>query len=216
VWLAASEVARGGDAAWVSELGCPVPSELSDADIRLLAEEMMSGTVRAAATPQDRLAGEWPRLAGPMAALLERLFPGDSLAMTRSFLLLALKDKLGVHFGEAPADEAPGVTQVALDLGRPLRVPASRDGLAVQVLNDGQSLGMAMARPGPDGRAPDIAALVLAALDEFSMRRVAEVLKPWRSPRFWVAMAAEAVKGLPGGKRAAFTRAAASVVRARL
>jgi hypothetical protein len=216
VWPAAGEVALGGDAAWIDAIDRPRVDRLDDTEVRIVAHAIRGAVVVATMTPADRLAELWPGLARPMADLLARLFPGEAMAMTRVFVLLLVKDGMGVRLGSAPADEAPEVTQLALDLGAPAPATAATAGrgLAVQLRFRGASLGVAFARPGPGGAAPDPSELAQSAFAALSMRHIARVLRPWRDLRFWIALAAEAPKG--GGKRALFTRAAARVALAGL
>lgn len=217
LWSATGEVALGGEAAWLDEIDRPQVAELTEADVRNFADAMKGAVVTATRTPLDALAPLWPGLSGPLAGLLDRLFPGPARAVARGQMLMVLKDKFGVPFDPAAA-EAPSVLQLALDLGAPVPIarPTPGQGLAVQVREDGRSLGVALAWPSADGGAPDTRTVVLDGVAGFSMHSVSEALRPWRSPAFLVALAREALTGLRGGKRAAFTRAVTSLIRARL
>jgi GT2 family glycosyltransferase len=218
LYLAACEAAEGGRARWLEGAVSPDVGPWAAAHVRLLGEAVVGGVAEAMAAPPSALAGAWPGLARPLAEVLARAFPGEAMAAPRDLMLLVVKDRLGARFGDGAADETPAVTQLALDLGAGVAAPAARPGrgLAVQVRKAGRSLGVALAPAPPDGRAPDVPALVLDQFDRFSMQRAARALRPWRRARFWRSLARDVLSGgLGRGEgRAAFTRAAACVVRA--
>ena len=220
LWLASSEVAEGGAAAWLEAVEAPELLAWAAQNVRLLGDVMVGGVSEARAARPDTLAADWPRLAPALAGMLARAFPGEAMAASRDLMLLVAKDRLGARFDDAAADETPKVMQLALDLGARRAVPAAAAGrgLAVQVRKAGRSLGVALAATTEGGAAPDVRALVLEQFPGFSMRRTALALRPWRRARFWRALAGEALSGglAPGRSLDAFRRSAALVVKAGL
>lgn len=189
LWSAARDIAGGGTGAWLLDLLPPQVLASADVEPEHLGTMLASGMADQLSLQPADLGPRWAEFSERLQGLLDALYPDAARVRQRDLALLAIKSQLGAPLEGGDTAEARSVALAGLDLEAAIRGvdPAGRDAVAVQLRRQGRPLGLVVA-PALGALSPaDVADRAARQFRGLAMTFAAPALRPWRSPRFWVA-----------------------------